>query len=83
MPNHTFQIASLTARNLKVNVHTMRTLSRFLTPIILVAVSALAQQPTFQDRTLDHLIGTWVLQGTIAGSETGHEVTAEWVLGHQ
>jgi hypothetical protein len=36
-----------------------------------------------QDPLLDHLIGKWVLQGTIAGSATTHDVTAEWVLGHE
>ena len=41
------------------------------------------QQPTFHDQLLDHLPGNWVLQGTIAGKDTTHDVTAEWVLGHQ
>jgi len=42
-----------------------------------------AQQPTFQDPLLDHMVGKWVLHGTIAGSETTHDVVVEWVLGHQ
>jgi hypothetical protein len=29
---------------------------------------------------LDHLAGQWVLQGTIAGKQTTHDVQAEWVL---
>ena len=29
------------------------------------------------------MAGTWNLEGTIAGKETHHTVTAEWVLGHQ
>jgi hypothetical protein len=29
---------------------------------------------------LDHLTGQWVLQGTIGGKHTTHEVQAEWVL---
>jgi hypothetical protein len=44
---------------------------------------ASAQQPTFRDALLDHFVGTWVLQGTIAGKQTTHDVSAEWVLAHQ
>jgi hypothetical protein len=51
--------------------------------IILVSFSASAQQTTFQDSSLDRFIGKWVLQGTIAGKETTHDIDAEWVLGHQ
>lgn len=50
---------------------------------ILISLSASAQQSTFQDPLLDHLIGKWVLQGTIGGSATTHDIDAEWVLGHQ
>jgi hypothetical protein len=32
---------------------------------------------------LDRLVGTWVLRGTIAGKPVVHDVTAQWVLGHQ
>ncbi|MGD0038220.1 MAG: hypothetical protein ABSC53_13125 [Bacteroidota bacterium] len=42
-----------------------------------------AQQTTFQDSLLDHMIGKWVLQGTIAGKETTHDIAVEWVLSHQ
>jgi hypothetical protein len=42
-----------------------------------------AQQPTFHDALLDKLAGTWLLQGTIAGKPTTHDVTAEWVVRHQ
>jgi hypothetical protein len=49
----------------------------------LIAGSVFAQQPTFNDQLLDHLGGSWVLQGAIAGKETTHDVVAEWVLGHQ
>jgi hypothetical protein len=51
-----------------------------------IAVSAgpaLAQQPTFRDSLLDRLAGRWILQGTIAGGQTTHDVTAGWVLAHQ
>ena len=51
--------------------------------IALLSFSVSAQQATFQDPMLDRLVGTWVLQGTIGGKETTHDVVAEWVLGHQ
>jgi hypothetical protein len=51
--------------------------------IILISISAPAQQSTFQDPLLDHMIGTWVLQGTIDRKATTHDVVVEWVLGHQ
>ena len=50
---------------------------------VLVACSASAQQSTFQDPLLDSFAGTWVLQGSIAGRQTTHDIVSEWVLGHQ
>jgi len=61
----------------------MRKFMNILALSILVSFTVLAQQPTFQDTLLDHLTGKWVLQGTIAGQETTHDITVEWVLGHQ
>ncbi len=49
----------------------------------LISFPASAQSPTFQDPLLEHLIGSWILRGTIGGSETTHDIDAEWVLGHQ
>ena len=46
-------------------------------------LSASAQESTFQDPLLDHLVGKWVLQGTIAGQKTTHDVRTAWVLGHE
>lgn len=51
--------------------------------IALTPVSAFAQQSTFQDSLLDRMTGKWVLQGTIGGSETTHDIISEWVLDHQ
>jgi len=52
-----------------------------------MALSGLAvgqqPQPTFHDELLDHFQGSWVLQGTIAGKETTHDITNDWVLNHQ
>jgi hypothetical protein len=46
-------------------------------------IAATAQQPVFRDPLLDRLLGHWRMEGTIAGQNTVHDVTAEWVLGHQ
>lgn len=32
---------------------------------------------------LDHLTGTWILRGTIAGKQTTHDLQAVWVLNHE
>lgn len=37
----------------------------------------------FQDPLLDRFVGSWVLEGTMAGGEVVHDITAEWVTGHQ
>ncbi len=61
----------------------MKIIMKIFLFIVLVSSSVLAQQTTFKDSLLDHLIGKWVLQGTIAGKETIHDIVTEWVLGHQ
>jgi hypothetical protein len=58
----------------------------FLICIALVYLSsrtASAQQPAFHSVLLDHLAGNWVLRGVVAGSQTTHDIRAEWVLNHQ
>lgn len=35
------------------------------------------------DTLLNRLTGKWLLKGDIAGGHVEHDVTAEWVLGHQ
>jgi hypothetical protein len=49
-----------------------------LAALTLISGAALAEQP--KDALLDHLVGHWVLQGTIAGSATTHDIDADWVL---
>lgn len=49
---------------------------------LLPAAPARAQGTALQDPLLDRMAGQWVLRGTIAGQQTAHDVTAEWVLGH-
>ena len=44
---------------------------------------AVAQQATFRDPLVEHMQGAWVMEGTIAGKPTVHDVTGEWVLQHQ
>jgi hypothetical protein len=47
--------------------------------IIFLGSASVAEQPA-SDPLLDHLVGTWVLHGTIEGKETTHDVTAQWIL---
>jgi len=54
-----------------------------LAMFLAIAGAGLAQQPTFADPLLDHFLGAWVLRGTIGGQQTVHDVSTEWVLGHQ
>ena len=61
----------------------MKTIMKITLCIILASYTVSAQQPIFQDSLLDHMIGKWILQGTIAGKETTHDIITEWVLGHQ
>ncbi len=42
-----------------------------------LSLSASAQESTFQDALLDRFVGDWVLEGTIAGSDTTHDIVAE------
>ena len=55
----------------------------FAALFLLFVESIFAQQTTFQDSFLDHLVGKWVLRGELAGKTTIHDITSEWVLGHQ
>ncbi len=48
----------------------------------LLASSALAQPAPLKDPLLERLAGAWVLRGPLAGTQTTHDVTAEWVLNH-
>ena len=48
------------------------------------ALSAPAQSQSPEPlKLLDHLVGDWVLTGSIAGKQATHEVQARWVLRHE
>lgn len=52
--------------------------------LVLVSVSFPAwAEEGFQDALLDLMTGQWVLQGTIAGKPTTHDLTVDWVLNHE
>jgi len=63
--------------------HKLRTSLAILALLIMASFSGSAQQPTGKDPLLDRLTGSWILQGTIAGHETMHDIESEWVLNHE
>jgi hypothetical protein len=58
-------------------------MNRLLIFAILFVSVAAAQRPPVNSPLLDHLAGKWVLRGTMAGKQTTHDITAEWVANHQ
>lgn len=50
---------------------------------LFLAVPVAAQRSSFQDPLLDRMTGDWVLNGTIDGKATTHNVNVQWVLAHQ
>jgi hypothetical protein len=61
----------------------MKTTIAILALLLVTSFSASAQQPIPKDPLLDRLTGSWILQGTIAGRETTHDIESEWVLNHE
>ncbi len=52
--------------------------------VVLIGGPAVAQQPApWQDGLVDHLSGTWKVEGQVLGHDARHEVQADWVLNHQ
>ena len=54
--------------------YTLKANLAVLTLFVLAAFSTSAQQPTRKDPLLDRLVGSWILQGTIAGHQTTHDI---------
>ena len=61
----------------------MKTSLAIVAFLITVSFSSSAQQSIQADHLLDRLTGSWILQGTIAGRETTHDIESEWVLNHE
>ncbi len=61
----------------------MKSILGILALIAIASFSTSAQQPPRQDPLLDHMTGNWILQGTISGRETTHDIEADWVLNHE
>ncbi len=64
-------------RRVNLNLKTL-----MLALALCAASVGVAQQPPVKSPLLERLVGKWVLQGTIAGQATTHDVDAEWVLEH-
>ena len=61
----------------------MKTNLAILALLFMISLPASAQAPAHPDPLLDRLSGSWILQGTIAGHETTHDIESEWVLNHE
>lgn len=61
----------------------MKTSLAIVALLFTTSFSASAQEPTHKDPLLDRLTGNWILQDTIAGHETTHDIESEWVLNHE
>jgi len=61
----------------------MKRISLLMFLLALAPVCARSQAGMFRDSLLDRMTGGWVLQGTIAGGTTTHDVDVAWVLEHR
>src|SRR5712671_2127679 len=51
---------------------------------VLLSVPIVAQAPAeWQPDLVNHLTGSWKLEGQVMGSIAHHDVQADWVLNHQ
>ena len=64
--------------------------SLFYLPLLIVLLTGLAPvrsgaqaSAEWRDDLVDHMVGTWKLEGQIMGRDAHHEVEAGWVLNHQ
>src|SRR5579859_4805272 len=50
----------------------------------LLSLPLVAQAPPgWQDSLVNHLAGSWKLEGKVMGNNAHHDVQADWVLNHQ
>jgi Protein of unknown function (DUF1579) len=62
----------------------MRISFLILASVLLLAVVTRAQAPPpWKDAFVDHLAGTWRVEGTLVGQNAHHTLSAEWVLNHE
>jgi len=62
----------------------LRSISCALLCALFCSLSRGAENPGARPaELLDHLTGSWVLEGTIAGKPATHDVQAVWVLNHE
>ena len=61
----------------------MKTVLCIVALCFVASLPATAEQHGFQDALLDQMAGNWVMEGTIAGNESVHDILVEWVLDHQ
>ena len=62
----------------------MRLQLRLVIGFLFISGIATAQAPPpWHDDFVDHLSGTWKMEGQVMGRAGHHEVQAEWVLNHQ
>jgi hypothetical protein len=57
----------------------------FVVLLLSLGVTRVAAQPAaeWHDDLVDHLAGSWMLEGPVMGHVGHHDVQAEWVLNHQ
>jgi hypothetical protein len=51
--------------------------------MVILARSVAAQSPEWHDDLVNHLAGSWRIEGNVMGRSAHHDVQADWVLGHQ
>jgi hypothetical protein len=78
-----FRGGGATFDDAKVSLAHLEQMNRVFIFVVLFASVVVAQRPPVNSPVLDHLAGKWVLQGTIGGKQTTHDIFAEWVANHQ
>lgn len=59
-------------------------LAALIAVVLLFPAAVLAQAPDpWHDDLVDHLAGTWKMEGNVMGNAAHHDVRAEWVFNHQ